>query len=590
MNKITSYIIESIKHNTNITAIKDDQITLNYYQLGQKVDKFYKKLLENGVRQGDFIVISMEDNVTTIIAILAIVFLDAVFIPIDFELSKEHWETYFFEVKVNWVLCDKKRAIELEKIGFCSKVDYNEEVFLCNRDENVPVNKRSDSMYIYFTSGSTGNPKAILGKRSAVIQFIEWEIKEFELLRSYKYSQLTPIMFDPFLREIFTPLCSGGTICIPNKKVKNRINKLAEWIGTEKINIINVIPTYFQKILDFLPVQNSIRIVFLAGEKLYRNHIIKVYTMGYENIQLVNLYGPSETTLAKFFYRIRKEDLDRESIPVGKSIDNFTYFFLKNDLGQTCKTGEVYISTPYASYGYLNELENPKYFSKNILHSKHTVFKTGDIGKILETGDLDIIGRIDNQIKINGKKFQLEVIEKKFMKLRDIPSIGAVVIEQGGSRLILVCEEEYFIKDHFNDEVRDKLGLMHIPVEYISLNVLPRKSNGKIDRLKLKIICEEKLKRDQVCVYNNIETRILKCIRQTLDNEFIELERHRNINSIFDSLSYIELIVLLEEEFHIEIEDSILKLDYFKNIQELIEYIDMFRKDTIRVLENELSI
>ena len=189
-----------------------------------------------------------------------------------------------------------------------------------------------------YTSGSTGEPKIIQGAHKSLSHFIHWEVKEFELDSDVRVSLLAPISFDVGLRDIFVPLLAGGTLCIPHETVKQQPESLANWISEKEITLMHIVPTLFKGLTKLIQDSKgkkkelaSLKYVLLAGEALYGVDVNKWYKNDLKGITLVNLYGPSETTLAKLFYRIPMKEFDAGTvIPLGNPISNTTILILNS--------------------------------------------------------------------------------------------------------------------------------------------------------------------------------------------------------------------------------------------------------------------
>jgi non-ribosomal peptide synthetase component F len=218
--------------------------------------------------------------------------------------------------------------------------------------------------YLLFTSGSTGEPKAILGRHKSLSHFIHWEIKEFQLDHRVRVSLLAAPTFDVSLRDIFIPLLTGGTLCIPSSATRSSASGLFAWIRTAQLHLIHCVPSLFRLISRELAHQPDprtalpdLQTVFLAGEPVYGQDVREWYSLTGERPVLVNLYGPSECTLAKAFFRIPDSAWEPQTIiPLGQPIANTALLILRNNrLCGIGERGELYIKTPFLSKGYYKD-------------------------------------------------------------------------------------------------------------------------------------------------------------------------------------------------------------------------------------------
>ncbi len=349
-----------------------------------------------------------------------------------------------------------------------------------------------DKINIYFTSGTTGQPKAVLGKNEGMAHFIAWEIKEFNIDETKRVSQLTSQCHDPFLRDIFVPLCVGGTICVPDsRETILDTAKMIRWLEESKINLVHCTPGLFKVFgsngfsPDSFP---HLQYVLLAGEKIAPQDLENWYRAIGERVQLVNIYGPTETTLAKLFYRIRSADVERDVIPIGNPIPGAKVIILNKEL-KICgpgEVGEIYIRTPFRSYGYYKDPTlNAEKFITNPFGDNpgDIIYKTGDLGKWnREEGHIEFVGREDRQVKIRGFRVELDEIEKR---LREYPGIqeAVVLFRVTGTGNQIICS--YFKGDISIPELKQYLGRelpdYMAPSFYIKMETFPLNINGKFD-------------------------------------------------------------------------------------------------------------
>ncbi|MGK7916465.1 MAG: phosphopantetheine-binding protein, partial [Prochloraceae cyanobacterium] len=212
-----------------------------------------------------------------------------------------------------------------------------------------------------------------------------------------------------------------------------------------------------------------------------------------ERIQLVNLYGASETTMTKFFYFVQPDDRQRRSIPIGKPMDGATALVMDAQ-GRVCPSGmvgEIYIRTPYRTLGYYQQPElTSKVFVANPFSNNPNdiVYKTGDLGRILENGNFECLGRLDRQVKIRGVRIELGEIEN-YLQLHPLVREGAVVDrnDPNGNKFLcayVVLKEELESGD-LRDFLLESLPESMIPSVFVIMDALPRTISGKVERRSL---------------------------------------------------------------------------------------------------------
>src|SRR5690242_1647722 len=316
-----------------------------YAELESDSNRLANFLLDGGARQGTIVALMSDDPVLIITGILGVLKAGAVFVPFDPSFPDGRLRTMSDQVKPQWYISE---ARQFEKC----------------KDEHPRTTSDPDApCSIYFTSGSTGKPKAILGRLKGIDHFIRWEIEAVGAGPGTRVSQLASPSFDGFLKDVFVPLCSGGTVCAPESRdIILDAWTLADWLDVEQVEVLHCVPSVFRALLNEglnSRYFEAMKCVVMTGEPLYPADVKRWMDIFGDRIRLFNIYGTTETTLSKFAYEIAPEDVERPSIPVGKLIDG-TPAMVIDSRGELCglgAVGEIHIRTPYRSYGYYGEPE-----------------------------------------------------------------------------------------------------------------------------------------------------------------------------------------------------------------------------------------
>jgi amino acid adenylation domain-containing protein len=434
---IQNLLLNPFQKSSKNIAIDIGNRKISYEQLKCKANMIANLILQNSCEKQEIIAIYMEDKVNIISTILAILEMGCVFAAIDPSYPNNRIQQQLSVITPPLVLTDSELLNNkiLNDFQYLAK-NINEAKSTASILPEIEY-LEDDKVYIYFTSGTTGIPNAITGKNKSLAHFIEWESNELAVQPTVRVSQLTPPGHDPFLRDIFLALTNGGCICIPpNKNNILEPSLLCEWIDQLNIEIIHCTPSLFsvmnRKMLSDNDFKN-LKYVLLAGEKIIPSQLTYWYETFSNRIQLYNLYGPTETTMAKLFYPIQPQDAWRSSIPIGKPIKATRVLIMNNkkicDVGEI---GEIYIRTPYMTYGYFNNehLQNERFIQNPFKKEKDIIFKTGDLGRLLSDGNIDFVGRVDRQIKIRGQRVELSEIENDFLQIKGTINCAAVYHEK----------------------------------------------------------------------------------------------------------------------------------------------------------------
>ncbi|WP_040268350.1 non-ribosomal peptide synthetase [Pseudomonas rhodesiae] len=449
-----------------------------------------------GSTTGPVIVLSSEPK-QVIAAVIATMKEGLIFVPLDPQSQPARLRNAIDNVDPVAMLCDANGAATAQKLELSASIESIQigaprilETPLPYTDEEDP----EAASYIYFTSGSTGEPKGILGRLKSIAHFARWEARAFNLNESVRCTQLTSPAFDAFLRDVFTPLNIGGTVCLPpDRNLVADGERLANWLDEAAITLMHTTPTVLRILLKTLQARSqrpdALRRICVAGAVLLPVDVKRFFEVFGTAVELVNFYGPSETTMIKLFHPVRELDAARASVPVGKPIDGCRVLILDNRQ-KPCGVGmigEIYIRTPFRSLGYYQrpDLTSEVFVSNPVSGDPNDlVYRTGDLGRSLDDGALEFIGRRDRQIKINGIRIELGEIENNFHQhpnVRDITLVERKLDEGENALIAYIVASPEVPEDELRRAMNERLPTSMIPSHFVFLPILPRTVTGKID-------------------------------------------------------------------------------------------------------------
>jgi tyrocidine synthetase-3 len=513
-----------------------------------------------GVGNGDFVGVLTEDRLALIAAMIGIMGAGAAVVPLDSSLPQKRLTDMAETIDLTMVISD-----ECLSAGDCA--DSGEAGDLWRQPYDP-----ADRLYVYFTSGTSGRPKAVVGKNESVVHFICWEIETFNIQQGCRVSQLTNPGFDAFLRDVFVPLCAGGVICIPpTADVLRHPLELVNWLDRCRINLVHCVPSLFRLINDesLTPAHFSrLHYVLLSGERVEAHDLVRWYDRFGKRVRLVNLYGPSETTMIKTLHLIRPGDIGRARVPIGRPMKGAGVLILDGDLNicDRLVSGDIYIGTPYRTYGYFRETElNRQRFIVNPFSAdpRDLLFKTGDRGRWLSDWSLDFLGRDDRQVKIHGVRVELAEIETS---LATFPSVKEAAVRSRDSSLCAYVtlnqdsrQTDGVWAERLREFLAERLPSYMVPTHIVPLSQIPRLPSGKVDYRRL----PEPLPPDSSTVVppeNERERQLLQIWRDLLGVEDISTGR-----GFFaaggNSLTMMSLISRIHREFDVRLSLS----EIFKN-------------------------
>jgi amino acid adenylation domain-containing protein len=526
MNKKVLHSI--IDHHTSLyknkIAIQDAHASITYGDFKIYSDAVANFLLESGIKKAEVIATYIPAGISYVATIVGINKAGGIFMPLEMQFPAKRIQTLLEYTSPRIIVTDEnsktvlleklkgekkpdvEKIVQLNKSGDMLKADiFNNsgdllETKFFEGEEKIPLNvDGEDSCYLLYTSGSTGAPKVIEGVHKSLSHFIHWEVKEFNLNENTVVSQLAPVSFDVSLRDIFVPLLCGGRLCIPPPEVKHQPARLLQWVKENGITLIHTVPSVLRLLTKELQdspgdvtLLKSLEYILLAGEALYGKDVLHWRSLLGESIQLVNVYGPTETTLAKVFNRVGVITGSESVVPLGKPISNTFVVIIKNkQLCEVGEIGEIHIKTPFRSKGYYkNDALTKEKFIQNPLHCDHEdiIYKTGDLGKYLPDGNIAFIGRQDNQVKIRGNRVELGEVEEVLRRFTGIQQSVVTAIHKENGENALACyytaESETNVQN-MRAFIAQYLPEYMQPSYYIFMESFPLNLNGKIDKKAL---------------------------------------------------------------------------------------------------------
>lgn len=347
---------------------------------------------------------------------------------------------------------------------------------------------------IYFTSGSTGTPRAVAGRLCGIDHHIKWEIDYLKLDASVRGSVLHSPSYDAYLPDVLVPMCAGGVACVPDgPDVLLDPRRLCAWLIREEITLLHCVPSLFRALLTCAEASRltALRHVLLAGEVVRTGDVRAARALFGDRVQLINLYGPTEATLVKLHYAITAADAERVSVPIGVPMPQVTVHLLSDDGNEVTagEAGQIAIQSRYGAHGYLHEpeLTQQRFLDATDGSGEH-IYLTGDYGQRLSDGNLAFLGRRDRQLKLRGMRVDLDDIEALLGRCAGVTEAAVIRGEDGAGDAIVhgfvILTPGTRILD-VRRELEHRAPAALRPATLSVLEHFPRTASGKIDRQKL---------------------------------------------------------------------------------------------------------
>jgi amino acid adenylation domain-containing protein len=497
----------SQQYSQNIALIAGDQ-TLTYAQLDQRSDQVALYLLEQGPKSDSVIAIACEPSFDLIIAILAVLKSGAAYLTLDVNYPANRIQHMLTDCSIDTLLTHSSCMDVL------SDIDYHAQYInlttlqdkLAHYQGKANYSHTGNSLaYVNYTSGSTGMPKGVQIEHSSVINHNLAVIQAYQLSPQDRVLQFSSVSFDIFVEEVFPTLLCGAALVLPDQKLCRDPEYLDTLAQQSQLSVMNFPTAYWHTVVDKIWQASNLRLVVIGGEKASSDHWLRWHTSN-PDIEVINTYGPTETTVIASYFKLTSEFNCQSEIPIGKPIAGVTINLLDQNMHPVPIgiPGDIYIGGAGVSRGYIGHDElNQQVFindpsAKNNQDTYNRLYKTGDIGRWLEDGNIAFIGRKDQQLKIRGYRIEPGEIEHILRSHSQIDDAVVIAISRSETNETEVDKKllvwisvkkpaadnqgtygdiEKYIKAQLPDYMRPQL----LPLR-TSMPTLP---SGKIDRKQL---------------------------------------------------------------------------------------------------------
>lgn len=604
---------QATKDGDAVAAISEKQ-HISYRKLNERANQLAAVLGKKGVGGGELVAVVMGRSNEMVISVMGILKAGGAYVPLEPDLPETRIYRILSCLGVRCLVtdCTHQRTIaELVKellslhhiVLFTDNLVSGREILSLLTDRDIITSAQMDNLsvdnfvstttagdmaYVIYTSGSTGIPKGVMERHRPVVNVIEWVNRTFQVGHGDKLQFVASLGFDLSVYDIFGILAAGGALHVVSNSEIREPQCLMEMIIREGITFWDSAPATLQQLVPFFqearenPRCSCFRLVFLSGDWIPVT-LPDVLRETFPGVKVISLGGATEATIWSNFYPIGEVNPYWKSIPYGRPIQNAKYYILDPYLkvAPLGVPGDLFIGGQCLASGYINDVRlTSGKFIDNPFVEDEVIYRTGDIARWFDDGNMEFLGRKDFQVKIRGHRIELGEIEAKLLKHPDIETVILTVKEDPkGDKFI--CAYIVSGREIGNAELRtflsEELPEYMVPAHFVTLDQIPLTPSGKIDRKALPepLSCADESftapenDRERKLAHMWAEVLGIEVMKIGIDTNFFDLGGH--------SLNASELVSRMHRHFNVRV--PLAEIFRLPTIRELVDYIASSTKE-----------
>ncbi len=495
-NNVLDYLNEIVKTKAEKTAFANESEAMTFGQVYEQSRAIGTYLHRKGIYRKP-VVVFMRKHPKEVTAFFGVITAGDFYVPIDEEMPAVRIQLILDNVQPSLIICDG------ETVGLTADFQFQGEVVLydeiCGGETDDAALQDihdaaidTDLIYIVFTSGSTGTPKGVAACHRSVIDYIEQLSETLEFREDTVFGNQTPLYLDACLKELYPTLKFGATTWFIPKELFKFPVKLVEFMNAHQINTVCWVVSALTMISafgTFKTIQPKYLHTIAFGSEVFPIKQFRIWKSVLPEARFTNLYGPTEGTGMCCYYKVEREFEPDEVIPIGRPFKNTEILLLneKNERAGEGETGEICIRGTSVTMGYYNDPERTAAaYVQNPLNTAYPeiIYRTGDLGRYNEYGELMFVSRKDHQIKHMGHRIELGEIEANVNMLEGVRLAGCVY-DETRQKIVL-----FYVGTITDKELvallKSRLPRYMLPNRTVQLEEMPLMANGKLDRVTLK--------------------------------------------------------------------------------------------------------
>jgi len=497
-------------------AIVESRDSWSYREIGEASNRIANYLAEDDIGREDIVAIYAHRNATLVCALFGVLKAGAAFLILDAaHPPKRSIEYVRIARPKGWLQmtdagplpAELEEALSGLSIGHPFELPGEKGALFDSlagfrRAGLIIATQPDDLAYVAFTSGSTGEPKAVLGRHGPITHFLPWQNETFGLSAADRFCLLSGLSYNHLQRDIFTPLAIGATLYIPSDEEMQSPHRLADWLNRNEISVMLLTPA-LGRVLQELPADPPLPTlghIFFGGDVLRRADI-EAFTSLAPNARIISFYGATETQRAVGYHAVT--ETPGGVVPLGKGVPD-VQLLVMNSSGQLSgigELGEIFVRSPHLARGYLGDEELT---AERFIHNPFTnlsadrLYRTGDLGRYLSSGEVEFAGRTENQLSIRSFRMNPREIESvllghagcadAYVTAREFEAparSGAVLVENRLVAYVVPKTNVTITANELRDFLSERLPNHMVPSHFELLDALPLNASGKVEETRL---------------------------------------------------------------------------------------------------------
>jgi amino acid adenylation domain-containing protein len=490
-------MIESeVRRIPDAIALVTQESQLSYGEMDRRANQLARHLVRKGIETEGLVGVCMERSLEMGIGLLGILKAGGAYVPLDPGYPVERLMYMGNDAGIRVLLTHERTRQTADTFG-CEVVSIDgewERISWESGEGGVRTTTPENLIYVIYTSGSTGAPKGAMNVHNGLVNRLVWMQHYYNLSGSDRVFQKTPFSFDVSVWEIFWPLVTGASVFLASHEGHKEPDYLVQRIVEQQITTVHFVPSMLRVFLGEQPTEigSSLRRVICSGEALPAD--LQRQFQSLIDVGLFNLYGPTEASIDVTFHSC-DTDPGQATVPIGRPIDNTSIYLVTEQLNPVPigVKGLIFIGGEGLARGYWNrpsltaERFIPDPFCK---HAGARLYETGDLGRHLPDGEIEYVGRVDNQVKLRGFRIELGEIESVLAKFEEVDQCAVLVKEDLAREKRIVAyvvwkSDGLTGLEEMRSRLKGKLPEYMIPSVFVSLDRVPLMPNGKLDRKAL---------------------------------------------------------------------------------------------------------